>query len=223
MRIILFGPPGSGKGTQGDLVERRYGFPKISTGDLLRRAVREKTPLGIKAESMMNRGELVSDEVVEGLVRERITSPDTRRGYLLDGFPRNLAQVRSLEAMDGGRPEVVIEIDVDSRSLVERMQGRLTCRTCGTVYNLRLQKPRIEGRCDVCGGEVYQRADDRPEVISERLRVYREQTEKIRAHYQAKGVFHRVDGAGSVDDVSGRISGVLDRELARREPDKAQR
>jgi adenylate kinase len=223
MRIILFGPPGSGKGTQGDLVERRYGFPKISTGDLLRRAVREKTLLGIKAEAMMNRGELVSDEIVEGLVRERITNPDTRRGYLLDGFPRNLAQVRGLEAMDGGRPEVVIEIDVDSRSLVERMQGRLTCRTCGAVYNLWLQKPRTEGRCDVCGGELYQRADDRPEIISERLRVYREKTEKIRVHYQAKGIFYRVDGSGSVDDVFSRISGVLDRELARREAEKAQK
>jgi len=223
MRIILFGPPGSGKGTQGDLVERRYGFPKISTGDLLRRAVRDRSPLGLKAEAMMNRGELVSDEIVEGLVREKIASPDTRRGYLLDGFPRNLAQVQGLEAMDGGRPEVVIEIEVDSASLIERMQGRLTCRKCGAVYNLRLQKPRTEGRCDICGGELYQRADDRPEVISERLRVYREQTEKIRSHYQAKGVFHRVDGSGTVDEVFGRISGVLDRELARREADKAQR
>ena len=222
MRIILFGPPGCGKGTQGELVERRYGYPKISTGDLLRRAVREKTPLGIKAEQMMNRGELVSDEIVEGLVRERIANPDARRGYLLDGFPRNLAQVRSLEAMDGGRPEIVIEIDVDIRALIDRMQGRLTCRNCGAVYNLRLQKPRTEGRCDICGGELYQRADDRPEVISERLRVYREQTEKIRAHYQAKGVFHRLDGAGSVDDVFGRISGVLNSKLARREAEKAQ-
>lgn len=223
MRIILFGPPGSGKGTQGDLVERRYGFPKISTGDLLRRAVRDRSPLGLKAEAMMIRGELVSDEIVEGLVREKITNPDTRRGYLLDGFPRNLAQAQGLEAMDGGRPEVVIEIEVDSASLIERMEGRLTCRTCGAVYNLRLQKSRTEGRCDVCGGELYQRADDRPEVISERLRVYKEQTEKIRAHYRAKGVFHRVDGSGTVDDVFGRISGVLDRELARREADKAQR
>lgn len=223
MRIILFGPPGSGKGTQGDLLERRYGFPKISTGDLLRRAVRERTPLGVKAEAMMNRGELVSDEIVEGLVREKMASPDARRGYLLDGFPRNVAQVQALEAMDGGRPEVVIEIDVDSRSLIDRMQGRLTCRTCGTVFNLRLQKPRTKGLCDVCGGELYQREDDRPEVVIERLRVYKEQTEKIRAHYQAKGVFHRVDGSGTVDEVFGRISEVLDRELARREADKAQR
>jgi adenylate kinase len=223
MRIILFGPPGSGKGTQADLVERRYGFPKISTGDLLRRAVREKTALGLKAEALMNRGELVSDEIVEGLVRERLASPDTRQGYLLDGFPRNLAQVRSLEVMDGSRPEVVIEIEVDDRALVERIQGRLTCRNCGAVYNLRLQKPRVEGRCDVCGGELYQRADDRPEVIRERLRVYREQTEKIRAHYEAKGVSRRVDGSGSPDEVFRRVAAVLDGELARRPAEKAQR
>jgi len=223
MRIILFGPPGSGKGTQGDLVEHRYGIPKISTGDILRRAVRERTPLGIRAEMMMNRGDLVSDEVVEGLVRERLASPDARRGYLLDGFPRTLAQVRSLEAMDGDRPEVVIMIDVDRDTLIERMQSRLTCRTCGAVYNLGLQKPRIEGRCDICGGELYKRADDSPEVISERLKVYNEQTKTIRAHYLAKGVFCRVDGSGTVDEVFGRISAILDRELARREDDRAPR
>jgi adenylate kinase len=223
MRIILFGPPGSGKGTQGDLVERRYGLPKISTGDLLRRAVRERTPLGLKAEALMGRGELVSDEIVEELVRERINGPDAARGYLLDGFPRNLDQVRSLESMDGGRPEVVIEIVVDAHSVIKRLEGRVTCRTCGAVFNLRLKKPRVEGRCDVCGGELYQRGDDRPEVIRERLRVYAEQTEKIRAHYQAKGVFRRVDGAGPVADVFACISAILDRELGIGGADKAQR
>jgi adenylate kinase len=223
MRIILFGPPGSGKGTQGDLLERRTGFPKISTGDLLRRAVRERTPLGIEAEAMMNRGELVSDEVVLGLIREKIAGPDTQRGYILDGFPRNPAQVRGLEALDGGRPEVVIELDVDSDALIERMQGRLTCRNCGAVTNLRFVKPRTEGRCDICGGELTQRPDDRPEVIRERLRVYHEQTEKIRPHYQAKGVYHRVAGAGSVEDVFSRIAEILDREAARRESDRASR
>jgi adenylate kinase len=223
MRIILFGPPGSGKGTQGDLVERRYGFPKISTGDLLRRAVRERTPLGIQAEAMMNRGELVDDVIVEGLVREKLAGPDSRQGYLLDGFPRNLAQVRALEDMDGSRPEVIILIDVDSRSLIKRMQGRLTCRKCGAVYNLLLQKPRTAGRCDVCGGDLIKRGDDRPEVIRERLRVYKEETKKIRVHYQAKGAFYRVDGSGSVEDVFARISAIIDRELARREAVKAQR
>jgi len=222
MRVILFGPPGSGKGTQADLVERHYGFPKISTGDLLRRAVQDRTPLGIRAEEMMNRGELVADDIVNGLVRERITSPDAERGYVLDGFPRNLAQVHSLESMDGERSEVVIEIDVDRETLVERMQGRLTCRNCGAVTNRSLRKPRTEGRCDVCGGELYQRDDDRPEVISERLRVYRETTEKVRAHYQAKGVFHRVDGAASVDEVFGRIRAVLDGILALRKKERAE-
>jgi len=222
MRVILFGPPGSGKGTQADLVERHYGFPKISTGDLLRRAVQDRTPLGIRAEEMMNRGELVADDIVNGLVRERIISPDAERGYVLDGFPRNLAQVHSLESMDGERSEVVIEIDVDRETLVERMQGRLTCRNCGAVTNRRLRKPRTEGRCDVCGGELYQRDDDRPEVISERLRVYRETTEKVRAHYQAKGVFHRVDGAASVDEVFGRIRAVLDGILALRKKERAE-
>ena len=223
MRIVLFGPPGSGKGTQADLIERRYGFPKISTGDLLRQAVRERTPLGIQAEAVMNRGELVNDEIVEGLVRLRLTNPDTRQGYLLDGFPRNQAQVQSIEDMDGSRPEIIIVIDVDKRSLVERMQNRLTCRKCGAVYNLLLQKPRAEGRCDVCGGELYRRPDDRPEVIKERLRVYEEQTQKMRTHYQAKGVLYRVDGSGTLDEVFSRISGILDRELARRDADKAQR
>jgi adenylate kinase len=223
MRVILFGPPGSGKGTQGDLVERRYGFPRISTGDLLRRAVQERTPLGVQAEAMMNRGELVSDEIVLGLVREKIAEPEARRGYILDGFPRNPAQVRGLEALDGGRPEVVIELDVESEVLIERMQGRLTCRNCGATANLRLEKPRVEGRCDLCGGELSQRPDDRPEVIRERLRVYHQQTEKIRPHYQAKGVYHRVDGSGTVDEVFGRISAILDREPDRQEADKAPR
>jgi len=223
MRIILFGPPGSGKGTQGDLIEKRYGVPRISTGDLLRRAVLEKSALGKKAEAQMNRGKLVSDDIVEGLVRERIAAPDCRAGYVLDGFPRNLAQVRSLEAMDGSRPEMVIEIDVDACTLVERMQSRLTCQKCGAVYNLSLQKPKIKGRCDVCGGPLVQRQDDKPAVITERLRVYREQTEKIKAHYQAKLVYQKLDGSGSVEDVFGRLSRILDQKLVPAKSAKALR
>lgn len=223
MRIILFGPPGSGKGTQGDLIEKRYGVPRISTGDLLRRAVLEKSALGKKAEAQMNRGKLVSDDIVEGLVRERIAAPDCRAGYVLDGFPRNLAQVRSLEAMDGSRPEMVIEIDVDACTLVERMQSRLTCQKCGAIYNLSLQKPKIKGRCDVCGGPLVQRQDDKPAVITERLRVYREQTEKIKAHYQAKLVYQKLDGSGSVEDVFGRLSRILDQKLVPAKSAKALR
>jgi adenylate kinase len=217
MRIVLFGPPGSGKGTQGDLMAGRLGYPKISTGDLLRRAVRERTSLGQEAEAQMNRGRLVSDDIVEGLVRERITAPDARRGYILDGFPRNMEQVRSLEAMDGGRAELAIEIDVDSAVLIERLQSRRTCRSCGAVYNLLLKKPQVEGQCDVCGGELYQRTDDRPEVIAERLRVYEEETAKIRDHYKARSAYRRVDGIGSAEQVYARISETVDRKEAGRE------
>ncbi len=221
MRIILFGPPGSGKGTQGDLVEKKYGFPKVSTGDLLRQAVRDQTPIGRKAEAMMNQGGLVSDDIVEQLVRERIKSPDCRRGYLLDGFPRNLAQAESLDKMDGGRKEIAVEIDIDIPALVKRLESRRVCSRCGTIYNLSLQAPGNEVRCDVCSGTLYQRKDDNPEVIKQRFRVYREQTEKIRGFYQAKDVYRRIDGSGAVEDVFGRLSYVLDAELAKVEANKA--
>jgi adenylate kinase len=220
MRIILFGPPGSGKGTQGDLIASRFGYPKISTGDLLRRAVQARSPLGIKAETLMNQGKLVNDEIVEGLVRERIAAPDTRLGYLLDGFPRNLDQALSLESMDGGRSELAIEVDVRSRVLIERMRNRLTCRACGAIVNLGLKKPRLEGRCDICNGELYQRPDDRPEVIAERFRVYKEEIGKVRDYYKAKSVYRRVDGSGSIEQVFARISEILERKNAGREADR---
>lgn len=213
MRIILFGPPGSGKGTQGELVERKYGLPRISTGDLLRQAVADKTPLGLKAEAMMNGGKLVSDDIVENLIRERTAEPDCSKGYLLDGFPRNIAQARSLEAMDPKRPEIVIEIDVDLDILVKRLESRRICVGCGAVYNNKLQPSKNEERCDSCGSPLHQRKDDQPEVIRERMRVYGEQTEKLREYYLAKKVYTRVDGTGTVEEVFSRISRYLDREL----------
>lgn len=222
MRIILFGPPGSGKGTQGDLIEKRYGLPKVSTGDLLRQAVRDGTPLGRRAEAIMRQGLLVNDEIVEELVRERIGKPDCRNGYLLDGFPRNLSQVKILEAMDGARPEIVIEIDVTSGEIIERLSRRRTCSACKAIYGLAGQAPRVEGRCDACGGALYQRPDDRPEVIAERLRVYEEQTARIRESYQARRVYHRVDGMGTVEEVFGRIAAILDRTLPGKETGKAR-
>jgi len=220
MRIILFGPPGSGKGTQGDLIAGRFGYPKISTGDLLRREVEEGSALGKKAEALMNQGKLVSDEIVEALVRKRISEPDTRHGYLLDGFPRNLSQALSLEAIDGGRAELAIEVDVDSRVLFERMGNRLTCRSCGAIVNFNLKKPGNEGRCDVCSGELYRRSDDRPEVIAERLKVYNEETSKLREHYKSRSVYRRVDGSGSVEEVFARLAEILDRDRAGRETER---
>jgi len=221
MRIILFGPPGSGKGTQGDLIEKKYGFPKISTGDLLRQAVRDRTSLGKRAEALMNQGKLVSDDIVEELVRQKIESPDCRRGYLLDGFPRNIAQAKSLEKMDGGRPEIVVEIDIDVETLIKRLESRRVCSGCGAIYNLRLDGPKQEGKCDACGGPVFRRKDDEPGVIKERMMVYKEQTAKLREYYQAKKVYHRIDGSGTVADVFGRLTFILDTALAESEANKA--
>lgn len=215
MRIILFGPPGSGKGTQADLIEKSYGFPKISTGDLLRQAVRDRTPLGQKAAAQMDRGNLVSDEIVEEIVRERIQSPDCQRGYVLDGFPRTLEQARSLERMDGGRPEVVIEIEIGEEILVDRLLRRRVCSRCGAIFNLALQPPKEEGKCDLCGGNLVQRPDDNPEVVRQRMKVYREQTERVRDFYVHKVIYRKVDGTGSVEDVFARIRLVLDAELGR--------
>ncbi|OGD18982.1 MAG: adenylate kinase [Candidatus Aminicenantes bacterium RBG_16_63_16] len=222
MRVILFGPPGSGKGTQADLVEQEYGLPKVSTGDLLRQAVRDGTPLGRRAEALMSRGLLVNDEIVEALVRERLAMPDCRTGYLLDGFPRNLSQAEILESLDGARPEVVIELAVPSAEIISRLSRRRTCSVCKAIYGPGGREPRVEDRCDACGGALFQRPDDKPEVIAERLRVYEETTARIRGHYQAKKVHHLVDGTGPVEDVFRRIAAVLDGALGEKGADKAQ-
>lgn len=214
MRIILLGPPGGGKGTQGDLIGKRYGFPRISTGDLLRKAVQDRTPLGLEAKADMNRGGLVRDGIVLELVRERILKPDCRAGYIMDGYPRNLNQALSLEALDPAHPESAIEIALDEDTLLERLAGRRACLKCGAVYNLSARKPVREGVCDVCGSALVLRDDDRPEVIRERFRVYRDQTGPLRAHYEAKGVFHRVDGSRSIEETFLEIRGILDIEIA---------
>lgn len=209
MRIILLGPPGCGKGTQGDLVEKRFGYPKVSTGDILRRAVADRTPLGIRAETLMNKGFLVNDEIVIGLVGERISRPDCREGYVLDGFPRNIFQAQGLEEMDPGRREIVIEIKVDEAALINRLESRRVCSGCGAVYNLKFYRPAQDGVCEACGGVFSRREDDRAEVIAERLRVYKEQTEKLVDYYLKKGVYHGVGGEGTVEDVFGRIAALL--------------
>jgi adenylate kinase len=215
MRIILLGPPGSGKGTQGDLIEERYGFPKISTGDLLRRAVREATPLGKKAGEIMSRGRLVDDEIVVALVKERISSPDCRKGYVLDGFPRNLNQAQKLAWLEKGRREVAIEIFVELEVLLNRLESRRVCSRCEAIFNLKDSPPRSAGACDVCSGPLLQRADDRRDVIEERMRVYLTQTEPLRGYYQSRKVFHRVEGDRGVAEVFRNISLLLDGELTR--------
>ena len=216
MRIILFGAPGSGKGTQGEILGKRTGFPRISTGDLLRLAVRERTPLGLRAEAVLAAGALVSDEIVNGLVRDRIAAADCRSGYILDGFPRTVAQAEALASMDGARPEIVIGIEVDPETLVERLSGRRVCPSCQAVYNLSGQPPARPGICDVCGAALVQRPDDTAEVVRKRIEVYLRETAPLKDYYRRRSVYRAVDGLGTIDEISRAIARILDAEAAGR-------
>lgn len=212
MRIILLGAPGSGKGTQATLIEKEYGFPKISTGDLLRQAVADETPLGKRAEEEMKKGGLVRDEIVVELVRGRINKEDCRQGYVLDGFPRNILQAQRLEEMNSQQPEIVIEIRVPEEVLIARLSARRICPQCDSIYHLLSSKPKKKGVCDSCGAELIQREDDRPEVIRERLRVYHRETEPLINYYLEQEKLFRVDGSGEVKEVFKSISSVLKEE-----------
>jgi len=209
MRLILLGAPGSGKGTMGEMISRATGFPRISTGDLLRKAVREGTPVGRKAEAVMKAGELVDDATVTGLVRERIAAPDCLGGYILDGYPRTIAQAEAIEAIDPDQPETVIDLVVGEATIVGRLGGRRVCDACGAVFHIVNKPPKIAGVCDACGGELVQRADDEPATVRERLRVYREATAPLQARYQAKGTYRSVDGEGYPEEVYSRIASLL--------------
>lgn len=215
MRIILLGPPGSGKGTQGDLIAQKYGFPKISTGDLLREAVHKRTPSGKKAEAAMNRGDLVSDELVMQLVAERISREDCQKGYILDGFPRNINQAHMLEGMGSQQAEVVLDIRLSEERLVERLSSRRICSQCGNIYNLFVKAPSRPDVCDACRAELVQRKDDTPKVILERLRVYHKETEPLVEYYQRKENYHTIEGDKNIESVFQNIQAVLRIELAK--------
>lgn len=222
MRIVLFGAPGSGKGTQGEILVRSTGLPRISTGDLLRQAVKDRTPLGLKAEAFMKAGELVSDGIVIGLVRERIARPDCGRGYILDGFPRTIAQAEAVRAMDPGRAELVIGLEIDPEVLVGRLCARRVCGSCQAVFNLSAQPPARPGICDACGSPLEQRTDDTPAVIRERLRVYLAQTEPLKALYRASGVFRAVSGEGTIESIAAEIGRIADTALSAVRPAEAR-
>jgi adenylate kinase len=215
MRVILLGPPGSGKGTQGELIEKKYGFPKISTGDLLRREVQEKTPLGEMARAKMNKGELVSDDIVIEMIKHKIFQPDCKLGYILDGFPRNVRQAQRLEEIEEKRPEIVIDIHLSEQALIQRLSARRICSNCGAIYNLLARNPRKEATCDICGSELIQREDDAPEVIKERLQIYHNQTKALIDYYSRKNVYFRVDGEEKIEAISKNIYSILGREIAR--------
>ena len=212
MRIILLGAPGAGKGTQAVRIVERWGIPHISTGDILRANVREGTPLGTEAKRYMDAGDLVPDEVIIGMVGERIAEPDTAVGFLFDGFPRTVPQARALEQLVNERDtpiDVVLRLVVDHDDVVVRLTGRRTCSQCGRIFHLVTDPPTEEGRCDDCEGDIVQRDDDREEVVLNRLEVHRTQTAPLEDFYFERGVLRDIRAVGTVDEVTGRIVDVL--------------
>jgi adenylate kinase len=213
MRVILLGPPGSGKGTQADLIQQSYGFPKISTGDLLRKEVELGTDLGKKVGQEMKAGRLVSDELVLELVEKRIGSDDCRQGYVLDGFPRTLNQARLLEKVEANRPETAFEFKINEQGILRRLSGRMVCLQCGAVYNIDNNRPQADGLCDLCGSKLVVREDDRPEVIRERIRLYLETIAPLIDYYSSKNVLFEINAEDTAENIFRAIQAVLDRRL----------
>jgi adenylate kinase len=212
MRLVLVGPPGAGKGTQAQFISAHLSVPKISTGDIFRANVSQGTPLGKQAKQYMDAGDLVPDEVTIAMVRDRLAEEDARKGFLLDGFPRNVPQARTLDdlLLEAGTPlDVVLELVVDDDEVVRRLSGRRTCRQCGHIWHVDFDPPSTEGVCDICGGELFQRDDDKPETIRHRLEVYYEQTAQLVGYYAEEGILVGIDAMGPVDDVTDRAIAAL--------------
>jgi adenylate kinase len=212
MNIILLGPPGAGKGTQAKRLIDKYGIPQISTGDMLRAALKEGTPLGLEAKKYMDAGTLVPDSVVIGLVKERIQKPDCAKGYMLDGFPRNVSQAEALDAMLQDlkmKIDHVVSIEVASSELLARLTGRRTCRACGAGFHIKFDPPKKDGVCDKCDGELYQRDDDNEATVSSRLEVYEGQTKPLIDYYVKQGKIRPIDGVGDMNQIFGLIVKVL--------------
>lgn len=208
MNLILLGPPGAGKGSQGKSLAEKYTIPQISTGDILRAAVRDKTDLGIKAKSYMDKGALVPDNLVVEIVAERLKKSDCNGGFILDGFPRNILQAEAVERMlaqFGKRIDHVINIEVSRKEIVKRLSGRRVCRNCGEGYHIIFNPPLDDKKCDKCGGELYQREDDREDTIETRMKVYEEQTAPLIDFYKKKDFLVSIDGIGGFKDITEKI------------------
>jgi len=214
MRLILLGPPGAGKGTQAQRLQDAYGIVQLSTGDMLRAAVAAGSEVGLKAKAVMEAGDLVSDDIMVRIISDRIDQADCANGFILDGFPRTVAQAEALDVMlkeKGLKLDAVIEMEVDDGVLVDRISGRYTCGNCGAGYHDHNLKPKKDGVCDRCGGtEFVRRADDNAETVRSRLQVYHDQTAPLLPYYRARGVLQSVDGMAAIDDVTGAMKAILE-------------
>jgi adenylate kinase len=212
MRLVLVGPPGAGKGTQAEFISGHLSVPKISTGDIFRANVSAGTPLGQEARKYMDAGDLVPDEVTIGMVRDRLGEPDARSGFLLDGFPRTVPQAHTFDEIlaDSETPlDVVLELVVDDDEVIRRLSGRRTCHKCGHIWHVDFDPPSTEGVCDICGGELFQRDDDKPDTVRHRLDVYYEQTSPLVGYYAERRILVGIDAMGPVDDVTDRAIAAL--------------
>ena len=213
MNIILMGLPGAGKGTQASEIVKKFPIPHISTGDMFRKAIKDETDLGKEAKSYMDRGELVPDEVTVGIVKERISEDDAKKGFLLDGFPRTIEQAEALNSIMSELDreiDAVINIEVPEEELMNRLTGRRICEKCGTTYHLVFNPPKVDGICDIDVGKLYQREDDNPETVSNRLSVNVKQSKPILEYYNEKGVLKNIDGSKDIEEVTNDVIDILD-------------
>jgi adenylate kinase len=214
VRLIFLGAPGAGKGTLAAQISEAYRIPQVSTGDLFRAAVKKGSELGRQVQGIMQRGELVPDDVTVALVQERLDAEDARGGFILDGFPRTIAQADALQKFQ--TIDAVINFQVGDELVIRRLSGRRVCRACAAIYHVQNMPPKVEGRCDRCGGELYTRDDDMIDAIKNRLRVYKEQTEPLIRYYRDQGLLHDIDSSRSPEDTLQQIKAVLDRGGSRR-------
>lgn len=208
MKLILLGPPGAGKGTQAEILNKKLGIPTISTGNILRAAVKNSTPVGLKAKEYMDAGKLVPDEVIIGVISERLAEADCQNGFILDGVPRTIPQAEALEKA-GISFDAVVSIEISDEEIVERMAGRRVCTACGAPYHVKNMPPKVEGVCDACGGKLEARADDKPEVVRDRLQVYHKETAPLKDFYAARNLLKTVDNQPTVAETTTAILNAL--------------